>query len=67
MAMAKNHRSAETGRFVTKKQADENPKTTVSEERGGGSTHGAHRSAISGKFEKKAAAARWPDKSIKDG
>jgi hypothetical protein len=67
MAMAKNHRSAETGRFETKKQADENPKTTVSEERGGGSTHGAHRSAISGKFEKKAAARRWPDKSIKDG
>lgn len=64
--MAKDHRSAESGRFVTSKQATENPKTTLAEKRGGGSTHGAHRSAITGKFEKKAAAARWPDKSIKD-
>jgi len=31
-----------------------------------GSTNGAHRSAITGKFVGPAAAARWPDKTIKD-
>jgi len=64
--MAKNYRSANSGRFVTEGKAAANPKTTVSETRGGGSTHGAHRSAITGKFVNNAAAARWPNKTIKD-
>jgi hypothetical protein len=51
---------------VTKAYATRNSKTTVAETRGGGSTHGAHRSAITGKFVGPAAAARWPDKTIKD-
>ena len=62
----KNHRSAGTGQFVTKAYTNQNPTTTLSEARGGGSTHGAHRSAITGKFVGPAAAARWPDKTIKD-
>ncbi|NMG41939.1 hypothetical protein GRZ55_22175 [Chelativorans sp. ZYF759] len=62
----KNYRSAGSGQFITKSQADRNPKTTLGEQRGGGSTHGAHRSAISGKFVGPAAAARWPGKTIKD-
>jgi hypothetical protein len=56
----------DTGRFVTKGFADRNPKTTLGEARGGGSTKGAHRSAITGKFVGPAAAGRWPTKTIKD-
>ncbi|MCP3056601.1 hypothetical protein [Aurantimonas marianensis] len=62
----KSHRSAGTGKFVTKAYANRNPKTTVGETRGGGSTHGAHRSAITGKFVGPAAAGRWPDRTIRD-
>ena len=62
----KNFRSADTCRFVTKGFADRNPKTTLGEARGGGSTKGAHRSAITGKFVGPAAAGRWPTKTIKD-
>lgn len=62
----KSYRDAGTGRFVTKGYASSHPKTTVAETRGGGSTHGAHRSAITGKFVGPAAAGRWPGKTIKD-
>lgn len=46
----KNYRSAGTGKFVTKGYACKHPATMLGEARGGGSTHGAHRSAVSGKF-----------------
>jgi len=38
MAGKKNYRSAKTGRFVTKAQAERNPNTTVSETRSKGAT-----------------------------
>ncbi|MEP0507240.1 MAG: hypothetical protein ABJD38_00820 [Aurantimonas coralicida] len=51
---------------MTKSYAETHPHTTISETRGGGSTHGAHRSAITGRFVGPAAAGRWPDRTIKD-
>ncbi|MEF2552246.1 hypothetical protein VQ042_12855 [Aurantimonas sp. A2-1-M11] len=62
----KTFRDAGSGQFVTKSQATKHPKTTVSETRGGGSTHGAHRSAITGRFVGPAVAGRWPDRTIRD-
>ena len=62
----KNYRSAGSGQFVTKSYAKKHPKTTLGEARGGGSTHGAHRSAITGKFVSAATAARWPGRTIRD-
>ncbi len=62
----KNYRNASSGQFVTKSAATKNPSGTLGEARGGGSTQGAHRSAITGKFVGPAAAARWPGKTIKD-
>jgi len=64
--MAKNHRSAGTGKFVTKGYASKHPATTVSETRGGGSTGGTHRSAKTGRFVTDAYAARHPRTTIKD-
>ncbi|MGE0502184.1 MAG: hypothetical protein AB7I79_14630 [Rhizobiaceae bacterium] len=64
--MAKNHRSAGTGRFVTKGHATRHPSTTVSETRGGGSTGGTHRSAKSGQFVTDTYASRHPKTTIKD-
>lgn len=64
--MAKNFRSAGSGRFVTKGYAVRNPGKTVGETRGGGSTHGVHRSAISGRFVKESYAKRHPRQTIKD-
>jgi hypothetical protein len=64
--MAKNHRSAISGRFVTKSTATRRPSTTVSETRGGGSTGGTHRSAKTGLFVSDAYAARHPKTTIKD-
>lgn len=61
-----NHRSAQTGRFVTERLADRSPSTTVTERRDGGSTHGAHRSAVSGKFVPESYANRHPDTTIRD-
>lgn len=64
--MSKNYRSAGSGQFVTKSQATRNPAMTVSETRGGGSTHGAHRNAVTGKFVTPNYAAKNPGKTIKD-
>jgi len=64
--MAKNHRSAGTGRFVTPAEAKSKPSTTVSETRGGGSTGGTHRSAKTGEFVSAAYAATHPKTTIKD-
>ncbi|GIL00855.1 MAG: hypothetical protein BroJett030_07540 [Alphaproteobacteria bacterium] len=65
--MAKNHRSAGSGRFVTKGYAAKHPATTVSETRGGGSTGGTHRSARTGRFVTDKFAARNPKTTIRGG
>ena len=62
----KNYRDAGSGEFVSKGYADKHPKSTLGETRGGGTTNGAHRSAITGKFVGPAVAGRWPGKTIKD-
>lgn len=64
--MAKNHRSAGSGRFVTKGYAKRNPSRTVSETRGGGSTGGVHRSAKTGRFVTEGYAKRNPKTTIRD-
>lgn len=45
----KNHRSAKSGQFVSKKTAEKRPATTLSEARDGGKT-GRSRSTKSGQF-----------------
>ena len=45
----KIHRDAKTGRLVTKGKARQNPRTTLSENRKGGST-GRSRDTVTGKF-----------------
>jgi len=62
----KNHRSAKSGQFVTKKYADTHPSTTLGETRGGGSTGGTHRSAKTGKFVTDEFAKKHPSTTIKD-
>ena len=64
--MPKDYRSSESGRFVRESYAKSNKETTVGEERGGGSTHGAHRSAASGRFVKDAEAKANPKTTLKD-
>ena len=66
MGMAKNYRSAGSGRFVTKSTATKSPSKTVGETRGGGSTGGTHRSAGTGRFVTDAYAAKHPKTTIKD-
>lgn len=60
------HRSAINGQFVTERKAANNPKTTLSERVGGGSTNGAYRSAASGKFVSASYAKRHPRTTIRD-
>jgi hypothetical protein len=62
----KNYRSAKSGEFVTKTYAGKHPSTTLSETRGGGSTHGVHRSAKTGEFVKPGYAGRHKSTTIKD-
>ena len=62
----KNYRSAKSGEFVTKSYAGKHPSTTVSEARGGGSTHGTNRSAKTGQFVTKGYAAKHKGTTIKD-
>lgn len=64
--MPKNHRSSESGRFVKESYAKEHKDTTVSEERGGGSSGGAYRSASSGRFVKEKDAKANPKGTLKD-
>jgi hypothetical protein len=63
--MAKVHRSAITGRFVSHGAATRRPKTTVTQTVPSRS-HG-NRSAISGRFISNAAAARHPKTSAREG
>ena len=58
--MAKNYRSASTGRFVTKGTAARHRAPPLPK-RNGGSTSGVHRSAITGKFVTKSTATRHED------
>jgi hypothetical protein len=62
----KNYRSAKSGEFVTKDYAGRYPSTTLGEQRGGGSTHGAHRSAKTGEFVKAGYANRHKSTTIRD-
>jgi len=62
----KNFRSAKSGEFVTKSYAGRHPATTLGEQRGGGSTHGAHRSAKTGELVKAGYAGRNKSTTIKD-
>jgi len=63
--MAKgHHRSAISGRYISKAAAARHPRTSVTE---GGSNRSAgthHRSAITGRFIRAAAAARHPNTSV---
>ena len=59
-------RSAVTGRFVTEKHGRANPRTTVREVAGGGSTGGTYRSAISGRFVTTKYGKSHPRSTIKD-
>lgn len=63
--MAKVHRSAVTGRFVSRGTATRHPQTTVTQ------TVPSHaqgnRSAISGRFISDAAAAHHPRTSVREG
>ena len=60
-----NYRSANTGRFVTPKQANRNPKTTLKEARDGGAT-GSARSAVTGRFVTERYAERHPKTTVKE-
>lgn len=63
--MAKVHRSAITGRFVSQGTATRHPKTAVTQTVPSQS-HG-NRSAISGRFISNAAAGRHPKTSVREG
>jgi hypothetical protein len=61
----KNYRSAKSGQFVRKSYAGRHSATTLGEQRGGGSTHGAHRSAKTGEFVKASYANRHKSTTMK--
>lgn len=63
--MAKVHRSAITGRFVSQGTATRHPKTTVTQ--AVPSQSQGNRSAISGRFISDAAAGRHPKTSVREG
>lgn len=58
------HRSAITGRYISKAAAARHPKTSVTETGGNSSSGTHHRSAISGRYISAAAAARHPNTSV---
>lgn len=60
-----NNRSAITGRYVTPQHAARNPKTTLQEAPGGGSTD-RHRSADTGRFVTEDYARRNPRTTVKE-
>lgn len=65
MAKGAGHRSAITGRFISKTAAARHPRTSVSVQTGKSQTVGTHhRSAITGKYIDAAAAARHPKTSV---
>lgn len=58
------HRSAISGRYISKAAAARRPRTSVTESGANKSSGTHHRSAISGRFISGAAAARHPKTSI---
>lgn len=62
--MAKIHRSAITGRFLTPAAAARHPKTSIAQSVPG-QAHG-NRSAITGRFVSGAAAARHPKTTVRE-
>ena len=62
--MARSHRSARTGRYVSQATAARNPRTTVTESGQNRSNGTHHRSAISGRFVTEATATRHPDTTV---
>lgn len=60
------HRSARTGRYVSKATAARHPRTTVAPSGAKSSARG-NRSAITGRFVRNATAARHPNTTIREG
>ena len=60
------YRSALTGRFVSESFARRYPSSTMSERRGGGSTHGAYRSCRTGRFVSRDYALRHRRTTLRD-
>lgn len=60
-----NYRSAKTGQFVTRQQAQRRPATTLEEARGGGSTD-RYRSAKTGQFVTEREAKLHPSTTVKE-
>lgn len=66
MAKGTITRSVITGQYVKPSAAVRSPSTTVTEAKGGGSTNGAHRSAVTGAFVSSAFANSHPRITMKD-
>lgn len=62
--MARSHRSAITGKYISRSAAARHPRTSVSESGSNRSSGTHHRSAISGRYISPAAAARHPNTSV---
>ncbi|MFI6225297.1 hypothetical protein ACIBEH_32460 [Nocardia salmonicida] len=62
--MAKTHRSAITGHYVSKATATRSPRTTVAESGGNRSSGTHHRSAITGRYVTAATANRHPSTTV---
>lgn len=58
------HRSARTGRYVSKATAARHPRTTVTESGGNRSSGTHHRSAITGRYVTKSTATRHPNTTV---
>jgi len=65
----RSHRSAITGRYVTRAAAARWPSRTVSGSRSSSAGAGGvrHRSASTGRYVGAAAAARWPNQTVTEG
>ena len=62
--MARGHRSAITGRYISRAAAARHPRTSVSVSGANRSSGTHHRSAITGRYISPAAAARHPNTSV---
>lgn len=60
----KSHRSARTGRYITKSAARRSPRTSVAESGGNKGSGKAYRSAISGRYVTKGTAQRHPSTTV---
>lgn len=62
--MARSHRSAITGRYISRAAAARHPRTSVTESGSSRSSGTHHRSAISGRYVTPATAARHPNTTV---